>query len=182
MGRWANRVVTLNVATPVPRNLRNQTKEQSEATYEALKLIGGMAKKGRVLLYESDEVLLERLNFRPATLSGTEFDTFQGVPHQRARAPLTRTFVIDWRYTPEAARASWHEFLSRIKHPRFLKLLKATGGSHAADLYHLWEAEHNGLEYFITLDRKFVNAVTRPKPLDTPVKICTPEQFVQALS
>jgi hypothetical protein len=85
--------------------------------------------------------------------------------------------VIDWRYTPERARNAWHLFLSKIQHRRFLELMKATGGNHPADLYHLWEAEHNGLEYFITLDVKFVNAVSKPKPLRTPVKVCTPEQF-----
>jgi len=90
--------------------------------------------------------------------------------------------VIDANYTPDKARADLHGFLEQIRHPRYLKLLKRTGGAHKADLYHVWEAEHKELDAFVTLDVTFINAVTIPKPIETTVKICTPSQFVEWVS
>jgi uncharacterized protein len=176
--RRGSTVTTVEIARPRPRSFRNKTQEDSDRIYEALKRIAEMAKAGQAILYESDEILLEGLNLRQPGLRGTEFDVFHGVRHQRARAPLSRTAVIDYSYSPDTARRAWQEFLSQIRHPRFLALKKATGGNHLADLYHVWEAEHNSLEYFVTLDAKFVNAVSNSRHFDSVVRVCTPTQLV----
>jgi predicted nucleic acid-binding protein len=151
--------------------------EQSNAIYGSLKTMAEMAKAGLVTLYESDETLAEFLNFRPAGFGLGTFDQLGGIKLKHARAPIARGFTIA-SYSPNRARKAWHIFLPQIKHPRFIELLKRTGGDHAADLYHVWEAEHNGIDAFVTLDVKFINAVTKPKPLRTPVRICTPSEFV----
>ncbi|MFZ0771718.1 MAG: hypothetical protein WCA49_12080 [Candidatus Sulfotelmatobacter sp.] len=172
------RFVTWIDETPVPRILRGQTPEQCKAIYESLGVIAGMSRRGLVTLYESDETLAEFLNFRPAGFGLGEFDVFSGIKIGHARAPIARGFTIDASYTPNGARKAWHAFLAQIHHPRFLKFLKRTGGAHAADLYHVWEAEYNGIDAFVTLDVTFVNAVTKPKPLETLVKVCTPAEFI----
>lgn len=46
----------------------------------------------------------------------------------------------------------------------------------------MWEAEHNNLDAFVTLDEKFVRAVTIPNLIETPVKILTPRKFVEWIS
>ena len=162
---------------PALRRIR-KTVEASSLIYESLKKIAKMAQEGLVTLYESDETLAELINFHPPGFGLGEFDVFREVEIKHARAPLARGFKIDANYTPNGARDEWHAFLATIDHPRFLKLLEHTGGHHAADLYHVWEAEHNGIDAFVTLDVKFVNAVTKPKPLETLVKVCTPAEFV----
>lgn len=177
--RRNHRVTTWIEEHPEPRTLRNKTLEQSSSIYDSLERIGRMARGGLLTLYESDETLAEFLNFRPAGFGLGRFDLFRDVKIQHVRAPLPRGFRIDMDYTPDRAREAFHVFLSQIRHPRYLKLLKRTGGAHKADLYHVWEAEHNELDAFITLDEKFVNAVSKPKPIDTPVKICTPLQFLE---
>jgi hypothetical protein len=141
-----------------------------------------MAMEGLVALYQSDETLAEFINLRPSGAGLSQFDVFRGVKIGHVRAPLTRGFVIDTSYSPNRARDDWHAFLEQIQHPRYLQLLKHTGGAHKADLYHLWEAEHNEADAFVTLDTKFVNAVTLPRPLRTTVKICTPFQFLEWVS
>jgi len=173
------RVTTWIEERPTSRILRGKTLEQSNLIYEALKRMARMGKDGLVTLYESDETLAEFLNFRPAGFGLGKFDVFGGLRIRHARAPMTRGFKIDATYTREGARDDWHAFLAQIDHPRFLKLLKHTGGGHKADLYHLWEAEHNEFEAFVTLDVRFINAVSNPKPIETSVKICTPSKFVQ---
>jgi len=162
-----------------PRILRGKTLEQSNSIHGSLTEIAKMAKDGLVVLYESDETLTEFLNFRPPGFSLGEFDAFRGVTINHVRAPLARGFRIDADYTRKRARDAWHAFLDQIHHPHYLKLLKHTGGAHKADLYHLWEAEHNELDAFVTLDEKFVNATRNPRPIETSVKICTPSEFVQ---
>jgi hypothetical protein len=161
--------------------MRNTVKE-STSVFESLKQIAMMAKEGLVTLYESDETLAEFINFHPPGFGLGEFDVFRDVQIKHARAPLSRGFKIDAGYSPNVARAQRHAFLDQIRHLRYLKLLKRTGGAHKADLYHVWEAEHNRLDAFITLDVTFINAVTIPKPIETPVRICTPSQFVQWVS
>ena len=180
--RRRNRVATWIEEIPTLRVLRGKTPEQSNSIYDSLKEIARMARGGLVTLYESDETLTEFLNFRPVGFGLGKFDVFGGVRIKHARAPIDRGFKIDATYTRERARNDWHAFLVQIDHPRFLKLLKHTGGEHKADLYHLWEAEHNRLEAFVTLDVRFINAVSNPKSIETLVKICTPAEFVEWVS
>lgn len=174
-----NRVTTWIEEKPVLRLLRNMTPKQCIAIYESLNKIAALARAGDVELYDSDETLAEFLKFRPAGFGLRKFDVFDGVTIKHARAPIARVFKIDSTYTRKGARESWHAFLAQITNGRFLTLLKHTGGAHAADLYHVWEAEHNGLDAFITLDVRFVNAVMKPKPLNSPVRVVTPSKFVE---
>jgi hypothetical protein len=166
---------------PEPRRIRNTVKE-SNSVFESLKKIAMMAEGGLVTLYESDETLAEFINFHPPGFGLGEFDVFRDVQIKHARAPLARGFKIDAGYSPNVARDQFRAFLDKIQHPRYLKLLRRTGGTHKADLYHLWEAEHNRLDAFVTLDVTFINAVTIPRPIEPPVRICTPSQFVQWVS
>ncbi|MBK6674449.1 MAG: hypothetical protein IPG49_13645 [Proteobacteria bacterium] len=41
--------------------------------------------------------------------------------------------------------------------PRFRKLCVSAPRKHYPDLFHLWTAEHAGCEFFLTMDKKFVN-------------------------
>lgn len=161
--------------------IRN-TMEESDTVYQALQRIATVAKQGLVALYESDETLAEFINFHPRGFGLGQFDVFREVEIKHVRAPIARGFRIDGDYSPDRARANWHAFLDQIQHPRYLPLLKRTGGAHKADLYHVWEAEHNELDAFVTLDTTFIKAVSIPKPIETTVKICTPAQFVSWVS
>jgi len=93
---------------------------------------------------------------------------------------LAQAYVIGAGYSRHEANDQWLHVLREIRDPRFLEMKKGRAEKHLADLYHLWTAEENSLDYFITLDCKFINAVTLPWPLETPVKVCTPMQFVES--
>jgi len=157
---WGSHSVRMDVVVPVPRLLRNKTQDESNAIYESLKQIAEMSNNGRLIPYQSDEITIERLYRRHPGLRGTEFDVFSGITCEHARAPIMRGFTITPAYSRQRATEDWNNFLAKIRHPRFLELKKETGGNHCADLYHLWEAEHNGLDCFITLDVRFINATT----------------------
>jgi hypothetical protein len=172
--------------TPVRRRLRGKTQDESDAIYRALNRIADGARNGALSLYDSDETIFEGLYLQIPALRGGQFDAFRGVQRGIVQGPLRRTYVIEGSFSEEQARLSKEErnrdrqqFLQNIRHPRFLKMKKRTGGAHLADLYLVWTAEVNSLDYFITLDTTFLSAVTLPRPLDTAVKLCTPMQFVQ---
>jgi hypothetical protein len=165
--------------TTVKRQLRNKTQSESDAIYGALKEIAEMAKAGALHLFESDETFFEGLQVKLPELRGSEFDVFRDVKVRFVRGPLQRTYVISAEFSKEEMNERWLRTLESIEHPRFLVLKKQTGGNHLADLYHLWTAEDNALDCFITLDDKFVNAVTFPQRLKTTVKICNPMRFLQ---
>lgn len=172
--------------TAVPRRLGGRTQDESDAIYRALEQIADMARDGALTPYDSDESIFESLYLRLPALRGSQFDLFRGVKRRVARGPSRRTYTIEGSFSKEQARFSKgqhnrdrKQFLENIQHPRFLEMKKRTGGSHLADLYLVWTAEENSLDYFITLDTTFLRAVTLPKPLDTSVKLCTPMQFVQ---
>ncbi|MHB8502621.1 MAG: hypothetical protein ACYDHE_16985 [Candidatus Acidiferrales bacterium] len=174
--------MTVDVVVPVPRLLRNKAQDESNAIYESLKQIAEMSNNDRLIPYQNDEIRIGRLHRRHPGLRGTEFGVFSGITCEHAQAPIVRGFTITPAYSRQRATEDGNNFLANIHHPRFLELKKATGGNHCADLYHLWEAEHNALDCFITLDVRFINAVTNPKPLKTSVKVGTPIQFVKWIS
>lgn len=184
-----NRLVMWIEEAPVRRRLRGKTQEESDAIYRSLDQMAEMARDGALVPYDSDETIFESLYLHLPALRGSQFDVFRGVKRRIAQGPLRRTYMIEGCFSEEQARFSKEQhnrdreqFLENINHPRFLKMKKRTGGSHLADLYLVWTAEENSLDYFITLDTTFLNAVTLPKPLDTAVKLCTPMQFVQQCS
>jgi hypothetical protein len=182
IGWWANAWVTLGVWTPVRRRLKGQSQEATDAIYSALGQMASMAKNGEVTFCDSDETFFESLYVKLPELRGTPFDVLRGVKRKLVRSPLRRTYVIGAGYSRHETNDQWLQLLAAIRHPRFLELKKRTGGHHLADLYHVWTAEENSLDCFITLDTKFLRAVTLPKPLDTPVRLLTPMQFVQWVS
>jgi hypothetical protein len=179
-GRWANAEVTLNVWTPVRRRLTGKTQVESEAIYSAFAELARMSINGDVTLCNSDETFFESLYLKLPILRGTPFDALRGVKPKLVRGPLRRTYVIGAGYSRHEANDQWLHVLREIRDPRFLEMKKGRAEKHLADLYHLWTAEENSLDYFITLDCKFINAVTLPWPLETPVKVCTPMQFVES--
>jgi hypothetical protein len=185
-GWWANMRLTLRVWTLGRRKLRGKSHEESDAIYRDLEEIAGLTKNGCATVYDSDETFFESLYLKPPILRGTPFDVFRGVERKFVRGPMHRTYVIEGSFSKEHAKflkrqrnEQWCQLLENIQHPRFLELKKRTGGHHLADLYHVWTAEENSLDCFITLDTTFLNAVTHPKPLDTPVRLFTPRQFLQ---
>ncbi len=79
------------------------------------------------------------------------------------------------------------EFLSGIRDPRFLELIKATGAyqgktkplnlNQALDAFYIWCAECADIEYLMTMDNKLQRLVEGSK-LQSSVRIITPHQLL----
>lgn len=61
---------------------------------------------------------------------------------------------------------------------RFRKLCNAVGEKHFRDAFHLWTAEAHGLDYFLTMDKAFLNALTQSSRLELPTMPIFPRELV----
>lgn len=83
----------------------------------------------------------------------------------------------------------FHNFLSRLEHPRFIRLAKMTGGlqgayknyNQLADAFFLWCAEFNSADYFLTLDSKLQKCVERSIDLDFSPSVVLPSELLAVL-
>jgi hypothetical protein len=92
--KWGKASCTVDVASVAPRTLRNKSREESAATYEALKTVAGMSKTGCIVLYRSNETRFEQMHLRHPVLRSTEFDVFYGVDCKFVPGPIRRDFTI----------------------------------------------------------------------------------------
>jgi hypothetical protein len=64
---------------------------------------------------------------------------------------------------------------------RFKSLCRCLSVGHSSDAFHLWTAEANGLDYFLTMDKKFINAVSNIHDFNFRCKPISPEQLLSVL-
>lgn len=110
---------------------------------------------------------------------------FYGAPIERAEAPIFyERVLIDGR---RKTKDTQYEFLSGIKSPRFLELQKATGAyqgenelnrNQLLDAFHLWCAEHNRCDYFLTMDFKLIRMLLGSKYAPKSVRPVKPSQLL----
>jgi len=81
-------------------------------------------------------------------------------------------------------------FLRRLKNPRLLELQKLTGGYQGEDRYNsnqlldafgIWCAEHNGCEFFLTLDRTLINHLRRRKQRQLYTRVVWPSELLSVI-
>jgi hypothetical protein len=96
------------------------------------------------------------------------------LPHQRS--------VTFSAFREDLFEENKKKFLATIPDARFRELDLATGGHHSADCYHLWTAELNELDVFLTSDKKFRHAVDGQRNTSSTVEIMFPEELCSLFS
>src|SRR5204863_2295591 len=125
---------------------------------DLLPAIADLVKEGRLAAVTDMETRFESWGL-PKMASWT--GVFYGAPICHASPPINcnRMLFCADRDCVEMQ----HQFLRKIKHPRFLRLQKITGAHEAKgrrywnqmlDAFAVWCAEHNCCDYFLTLDFK----------------------------
>jgi predicted nucleic acid-binding protein len=136
-----------------------------------------------ITVYSSREVTIEALGL-PGIISAS--GRFFGCPIRNISDPIGDVSRVVFSSATGADDLTL-DFLEGIKSVRFKELNKATGGfqgsksrlhlNQALDAYHLWCAEHAGMDYFLTMDYKLQRLVAQK----TPVLVVTPDQLLQIL-
>ncbi|MFC1672592.1 hypothetical protein ACFL12_00420 [Pseudomonadota bacterium] len=84
--------------------------------------------------------------------------------------------------TPKVAERFPEFELTNIRHlERFRALCRGLGKKQYPDAFHLWTGEVNGVDYFLTTDKKFIRAMTESKNVDLPCKPISPEVLLKEL-
>lgn len=175
---------------------------------ECLPTVARLASDGIIALFESREVRAESLQASPGG-RGTKGDIFAGSPITGVPDAVDRSYFASktldqlarrddvigfcrllrqttpqllegsiefWASLPPAMQANlrdlgrFHELIDALPHKR-----------HWPDALHLWTAETNAANFFLTMDKKFINALTKTARLSLPTRPLLPSELLAEL-
>ena len=113
--------------------------------------------------------------------------TFYDAPYEQVEAPVQYSRVMVGAHIDP--KEMQFKFLSSIKDKRFIELQKLTGAyqgpgrlnrNQLLDAFHLWCAEYNHCDYFLTLDFKLSKIVNKQKRR-FPMEIVKPSELIERI-
>jgi len=141
-----------------------------------LATVAQLARTGGLNLFTSWELNAERMRQPGDNAGWLDVSLFDGVTIDWVDSPVIRSGIVTFAAEEETA------FFQSIRHPRFETLRKRIGEAHIADIFHLWTAEVAGLDIFMTMERRFFNAVENERDkLELKVKVSNPQQICEML-
>lgn len=176
----------------------------------ALPTVARLAHDGVLVFCTTVEIGFERFN-TSAGFQGCVGDLFRDIKYKHIPAAIERSYFSQsfdtGKYASGAAQADWYrEFLLEVDENQLLEALKdytdlpnfdrqniANLGrfkgickyldtdDHRRDAFHLWTAEVNELDYFLTDDQRFINKMTLSTPLDLPTPPVGPASLLEKL-
>lgn len=181
-GDRAHEVTVHNFVHVNPNDLIDNPELKAET--ELLPTLAEVGKHGQVKYVIQMETLFESWGIPKMD---SETGKFYGAPYEVVEAPVKYGRVL---FGPNLnAMERQFSFLSSIKYDRFLELQKMTGAyqgpgrlnrNQLLDAFHIWCAEHNKCDYFLTLDFKLVN-VLRRQNRHLLVEVVKPSELVRKI-
>lgn len=164
----------------------NDYLENEELKYEAslLEKLASMGHSGLVKYYTHAEAEFETWNL---PRMGSKTGRFYRAPISEAKSPIeySRIFAqasIDSQQTQYA-------FLSALQDKRFLDIQKIVGAyqgkslpnrNQLLDAFHIWCAESNNIDYFLTMDFKLAKVCQFPRNTEKlGIKVVKPSQLLK---
>jgi hypothetical protein len=184
---WGGRLheVTLHDLVLVNPNDSIQNPElKTEA--DLLPLLADFGRRGNIKYLINVETLLETLG-----LPGLDSQTgkFYGTPYDVAEPPIRYSRIALGLGVPH--KRTQFEFLSSIREERFIELQKMTGAyqgegklnrNQLLDAFHIWCAEHNDCQFFLTLDFKLIRLLRNNKGRQILVRVLKPSELLERLT
>jgi len=157
--------------------------------------IAWMARKGRVELLCTDEVVTE---LRGLPKTDDPRGLFYGAPITWVKAPAytTGSGLLERLLQPRPqrhpnARERQLEFMGRVQRQRFLELQKATGAYQGPgkpphrnqlwDAFHVWSAESAEADYFLTLDMRLLRHLAQHRRFPPLIPCLSPLALLRRL-
>lgn len=161
------------------------TNQDLKNEVQLLPELAELGKYGKVRYVIQMETLLESWGIPNMDSSSGRF---YGSPCEKVDAPIQYGRVVFSGFGD--AQKMQYDFLCGIRSSRFLELQKMTGAyqgegkinrNQLLDAFHLWCAEHNECDYFLTLDFKLIRVLQqnqKKKLKTTPVR---PSELLQEI-
>jgi hypothetical protein len=172
-----------------------------EQQIEALPTIARLACEGIVKLFEYDELEFETL--KGTILGGVVTHLLAEVPTFRAKSPIERSHFQQMDVQQYVHKSTFVKFCrwllslntvqikkrtdlrASFPHPdsieRFKEICSNLPEKHYPDAFHLWTAETNGLDYFLSADKRFARVMTLTKHMRLNSKLIAPRDLVESL-
>src|SRR5690606_34547538 len=119
-----------------------------------------LARAGCLRLFPSFELGMERMSQAGQDAGYVGLDLLEDIEIGSVRSPVGRTVVFS-AFEPGVAltKDEQMDFFRSICDHRFREIAGAVGDAHVDDAFHLWSAEVADLDSFLTMDRRFLNAI-----------------------
>ena len=136
-----------------------------KAEAELLPTLAELGKQGTVRYFIHTETEFESWGL-PKMLGNTT-GRFYGAPIESAASPVQYRRVMIGYYTQDPKELQF-DFLSGLNYKRFKELQRITGTyqgpgklhqNQLLDAFHIWCTEHNGCDFFLTLDFNLIRVV-----------------------
>lgn len=175
---------------------------------EAMPTIARAARDGQLTLVDSMELSLEEIKGTYVGVSGIAGDLFRDVRWNHVPAAIERSkfqqmdmdsytrketvvafckSLLGLDYKAVAARPRFLQRFTDFEQEnlrsldRFRQICAALSENHYPDALHLWTAEVNGLDYFLTADRAFTNVMTKTSRISLTARPIAPVDLLAEL-
>jgi hypothetical protein len=120
-------------------------------------------------------------------MRGNTTGRFYGTPIESAVSPVQYSRVMIGYYNQDPKKMQF-DFLSGLKHIRFNELQRMTGAyqgpgklhqNQLLDAFHIWCAEHNVCDFFLTLDFKLIRVVSSSR--NRTIRLVKPSELLKHL-
>ena len=177
---------------------------------EAFPTIAKMARECQLTFCTSVELKFESFKATRGW-QGSIGDLFRDIKYENVRSAVERSYFWQTtdlsKYSSGEGQVGWYkEFLLKVDEQQLLEEIKGhidlpefdkqnlaklnrfrdicrylDTGDHIRDAFHLWTAEVNGLDYFLTADKSFTNKMTKSTPLELPTPPISPADLLVTL-
>lgn len=163
----------------------NITNGDLKSEVELLPQLAKLGKTNRVEYVIQTETLFESWGLPNMDSSTGEF---YGTPCRAVDAPITYDRVLIGGHTDSGEMQ--FDFLKSIRAKRFLEVQRITGAyqgegklnrNQLLDAFHLWCAEHNKCNYFLTLDFKLIRVLGQNRKKQLSVRAVRPSELLVAI-
>lgn len=184
--RWGVHDITLGVLERQARSPRDDETFRKQLPY--LATVADLARAGRLRLFSSFELDMERWRQRSPGPGYVGLDMLKDGPIEKVASPAVRTMVI-WgrRRSAKEWKDEQMHFFRTVRDSRFQDIRNAVADpsnpdAHIADAFHLWNAEVARLDTFLTMDSKFVNVMHgKGKGARSQVQVLSPKELCVSL-
>lgn len=166
--QWGEKTFDVTVHDLVEVNPNDAiTNAELRAEADHLPRLANLGKIGAIEFIMCHETRWESWGLPNMDSKGGEF---YGAPITAGAEPLEYSRIV--ASSRQDSRSLQYDFLCSIENQRFLDLQKITGAyqgkqprnhNQLLDAFHIWSAERNACEFFLSLDFKLINVLSRPE-------------------
>jgi hypothetical protein len=177
---WGGRSFPVELHTSQPRTPRDPWLEKQ---IDAIGLLAGVARHGRLKLYISTELRMEAMGSGRGILPFSEASLFAGIPITHVAPPFQYSrLIVAWDDPKGRAKERTTKFFADASDSLLDSLRRVLGKENSADAFHILTAERADIAVFLTTDKRLRNSTTRLKPNTLRVKVLLPAELIELIA